>query len=745
MSYVGIVILNYNTAALLRQCLQSLQAARNNVPYSVFVIDNASAENDAASAKAAFTSFEAVHKGKYDRYAVNEQNNGFPGGCNQGIRYFMEKPEITHICLLNADTLVGDAWLDRLSSCKADIAGPVSNAGGGEQTVFCSLPRQEELLQAARLSAQRRILRFGGLIADTDMVVFFAVLLARGTVERLGLLDERFAPGCYEDDDYCMRAKEAGMRVVIDRGCYVHHLGSASFSSVEGGFDSLLAKNAKKFEEKWKCARRDRSELLVKSVQDDLNYMARGAGAQDEAQTYAAEALEGLRRSVRALTDAYAARAQADRMNAVCGYPEIPVRAILRQVLFKVKRKILSVPQIHQRYYDKRAVDETQMSRLLERIANKKRTGGSCVAVLAPYFEERTLSRQEGYMRKVASCDREILFGTLRVYLYESPYYRVDGLRIRYVDSEHVYVLYNANYACHRQALKEIARACGVCYVHSALRLVPVDGASRPERYIDIFSDPEILRIFDVHGAVPEEAQYLGMEKEAAYALRAERYLCENADCIVTLTEAMGRHLQAKYPDMRAKEILLPVFNSDIGVQLEKSPGRTTVVFAGGVQKWQNIEAMQDAVRRCPAAVDYRFFVADKAAFLTKWGEAPLPENVRVDTVAPRELNRQYESCHYGFLLRDDTPLNRVACPTKMIEYLKYGIVPILFSSCIGDFSALGLEYVAYDDLLSGALPDEKKRETMAAKNSGILDVLYNDYSKGVDRLRTRMLGGKPE
>ncbi|MGE0906881.1 hypothetical protein AB4M30_16785 [Escherichia coli] len=57
--------------------------------------------------------------------------------------------------------------------------------------------------------------------------------------------------------------------------------------------------------------------------------------------------------------------------------------------------------------------------------------------------------------------------------------------------------------------------------------------------------------------------------------------------------------------------------------------------------------------------------------------------------------------CHLGFVLRDDIVVNRVACPTKLIEYLECGVVPVVKSPDIGDFNSLGYSFIKVDEICS--------------------------------------------
>ena len=66
--------------------------------------------------------------------------------------------------------------------------------------------------------------------------------LARNTVQSrlarlesngvLGPLDQRFEIGLLEDDDYSMRARQAGYRLVCAEDAFVHHFGETSFGKL---------------------------------------------------------------------------------------------------------------------------------------------------------------------------------------------------------------------------------------------------------------------------------------------------------------------------------------------------------------------------------------------------------------------------------------------------------------------------------------------------------------------------------
>ncbi|MCX7612560.1 MAG: hypothetical protein N2043_13340, partial [Ignavibacterium sp.] len=83
-------------------------------------------------------------------------------------------------------------------------------------------------------------------------VAFLCTLIKKEVIEKIGGLDERFSPGNYEDDDFCLRAQLAGFKTVIVKDAFIHHFGSKSFkANGEKAYLERLKTNEKIFVEKW--------------------------------------------------------------------------------------------------------------------------------------------------------------------------------------------------------------------------------------------------------------------------------------------------------------------------------------------------------------------------------------------------------------------------------------------------------------------------------------------------------------
>jgi len=90
-----------------------------------------------------------------------------------------------------------------------------------------------------------------GLREDPRQVCFICVYIPYTTIQKVGLLDERFVDYGCEDDDYCLRVRKAGLKLGIFDGCFVDH-GSLT-SSFRGGprAGGDFHPNLKRFIAKW--------------------------------------------------------------------------------------------------------------------------------------------------------------------------------------------------------------------------------------------------------------------------------------------------------------------------------------------------------------------------------------------------------------------------------------------------------------------------------------------------------------
>jgi GT2 family glycosyltransferase/2-polyprenyl-3-methyl-5-hydroxy-6-metoxy-1,4-benzoquinol methylase/tetratricopeptide (TPR) repeat protein len=233
----SIVLVTHNAWAYTRECLSSIRM-RTDEPYELIVVDNGSTDGTP----------EFLERMEDVRLIKNGENRGFPTAANQGIR--AARGDV--VVLLNNDTLVTTGWLRRMLEAlernrQAGLVGPCSNCVSGEQQVHVSYADLDALDGFAWQFGKAR----HGLTTRTDRLVGFCLGMRREVIDRVGLLDERFGLGNFEDDDYCRRAMAVGFECVIAGDAFVHHFGSRSFA--ENGVDlaRVLQRNRQLFDEKW--------------------------------------------------------------------------------------------------------------------------------------------------------------------------------------------------------------------------------------------------------------------------------------------------------------------------------------------------------------------------------------------------------------------------------------------------------------------------------------------------------------
>ncbi len=234
----SIIVLTHNQLTYTQACIDSIRKHTSDTPYEIIIVDNHSTDGTP----------EWLSQQSDIRTIFNDDNRGFPTGCNQGIE--IAKGEA--ILLLNNDTVVTENWLTLLLDClysepSIGAVGPVTNNCSNYQTIPVSYPSLLEMQLFAGQYNQR----------DPDKwerrlkLVGFCMLIKRSIVDEIGLLDERFSPGNFEDDDYSLRILQAGYQLILCKNVFIHHFGSTSFKTNPEQYRRLLHDNEKKFTDKW--------------------------------------------------------------------------------------------------------------------------------------------------------------------------------------------------------------------------------------------------------------------------------------------------------------------------------------------------------------------------------------------------------------------------------------------------------------------------------------------------------------
>jgi GT2 family glycosyltransferase/Flp pilus assembly protein TadD/SAM-dependent methyltransferase len=256
----SIIMLTFNQLKYSQECVESIQKYTSD-PYEIIFVDNGSKDGTVKWLRT------LSKRNPNCRLIENSKNLGFSRGCNQGI----EASRGEYILLLNNDVVVSERWLGRMLEClnsaeDIGIVGPMTNNISGPQKVpeigYSSIDGLNAYAQIfGEKNRYRRV--------SYSRIVGFCMLFKRRLVEKIGLFDERFGSGNFEDDDYCLRASLAGYRNMIAGDAFIHHYGSRTFIGNRIDYGSSLSGNRKIFVEKWsgaEVAQRFGAKLVVENA-----------------------------------------------------------------------------------------------------------------------------------------------------------------------------------------------------------------------------------------------------------------------------------------------------------------------------------------------------------------------------------------------------------------------------------------------------------------------------------------------
>lgn len=234
MKKTSIIIPTFNGRGLLKDCIYSIKR-HTNEPYEIIVVDNGSSDGTVDICRQEGITFISL-----------ANNIGFPAACNKGLKIATGDT----LLLLNNDVIVTRNWLQNMLNClnsetNIGIVGPLTNYASGKQQIDMPYTSLEEMSNQLNEPDASKWLQ-------VDRIVGLCFLFKRELMDRIGLLDERYSPGHFEDDDYCYRARNAGYTFRIAGDVFVFHHGSASFAKQDmSQVKHLIDTNKQKFMDKW--------------------------------------------------------------------------------------------------------------------------------------------------------------------------------------------------------------------------------------------------------------------------------------------------------------------------------------------------------------------------------------------------------------------------------------------------------------------------------------------------------------
>ncbi len=223
---ISVCIITWNSRDKLADCLTAVPEACGPESFEVVLVDNGSSDGTVAMIEERFPDVKLIR---------NPENRGVSRARNQALGTAGGE----FLIILDDDTVPAPGALGGLVGLlrarpDVGIAGPRLQSPAGELQLSCRRFHNGLTPFLRRFSFMRCVERSRALRAylladwdharrrEVDHVIGACQVFSRRTHELLGPLDERMFYG-WEDTDYCVRARRAGLRVLYSPEHVVVH------------------------------------------------------------------------------------------------------------------------------------------------------------------------------------------------------------------------------------------------------------------------------------------------------------------------------------------------------------------------------------------------------------------------------------------------------------------------------------------------------------------------------------------
>lgn len=191
-----------------------------------------------------------------------------------------------------------------------------------------------------------------------------------------------------------------------------------------------------------------------------------------------------------------------------------------------------------------------------------------------------------------------------------------------------------------------------------------------------------------VQGIRPEESYAVHKSRLRKKVLEIAEYIAIRKTIFpIFVSEAMRQHYVSKYHVNFDKYYVMPCCNDSIKQASFHEQGKyesNVFCYAGSLDTWQCVEEtlmIYKKIEDCYRTAKLLLLVRDRKyaiSLVEKYGI----KNYEIDFVPTSQLPEKLKKVKFGFIIRKDLELNRVATPTKLMTYMGNGIIPIV-SECL--------------------------------------------------------------
>jgi len=170
-------------------------------------------------------------------YIKNPENFGVAKAWNQGCEYAFKKGA-EYVIIVNNDIRVSRYWALNLFEAMKKFK------------LWCVYPTFTEKELPAGWDAQASKVANSDMSVSTNRLTGFCFMVSKEAFDAIGMFDEQFFPGWYEDTDFELRLTKAGHPPMQVSNVLIHHYKNKTLDTIPGFRENMIAINREKFNKK---------------------------------------------------------------------------------------------------------------------------------------------------------------------------------------------------------------------------------------------------------------------------------------------------------------------------------------------------------------------------------------------------------------------------------------------------------------------------------------------------------------
>lgn len=291
MKMLSVIAVNYNSSALLKECLSSLISAAEGIPVEFIVIDSGSKEADADNLR-------TLERDNV-RVIFSRETLSYSAAVNRGVK----NTEGDFILITNPDVLYMPGSIRNMLNALSELpqCGAVGPRTWWDEKMTFLLPFSELITPGSIIKAElmrksvilreiimrrwiRKALKYwlSKKPLKQEMLSGACIMTSRNIFNIIGGFDETF-PLYFEDTDWCLRVREAGYRLYMtpDAGIihYYNQSGKQDMAASRQRYDYSLNKYLNKHYKNRTYLVRQITRLLLQGSENKMNYLYEDKGS----------------------------------------------------------------------------------------------------------------------------------------------------------------------------------------------------------------------------------------------------------------------------------------------------------------------------------------------------------------------------------------------------------------------------------------------------------------------------------